>query len=96
MGDSQGEERGHQQPCSSGLQSQAHHLRKEIPHLPTVLLRLIDDFLLITPSRSAATAFLHRLKQGERSPHAKAFEGGTWTKLPAEIPNSRTTSLVEL
>lgn len=34
------------------------------PHLPSVLLRLVDDFLVITPSRAAAEALALRLLKG--------------------------------
>ena len=33
-------------------------------HLPSVLLRLVDDFLVITPSRAAAEALALRLLKG--------------------------------
>ena len=36
------------------------------PHLPSVLLRLVDDFLVITPSRAAAEALALRLLQGAK------------------------------
>ena len=34
------------------------------PRLPSVLLRLIDDFLFITSSRTAAEALVNKLMKG--------------------------------
>lgn len=38
--------------------------RRRGAHLPSVLLRLVDDFLVITPSRAAAEATALRMLQG--------------------------------
>ncbi len=42
--------------------------RRRQPHLPSVLLRLVDDVLVITPSRATAEALALRLLQGARPP----------------------------
>ncbi len=38
--------------------------RRRGAHLPSVLLRLVDDFLVITPSRATAEAMALRMLQG--------------------------------
>jgi hypothetical protein len=42
--------------------------RRRQPHLPSVLLRLVDDVLVITPSRATAEALALRLLQGAPAP----------------------------
>ena len=42
----------------------ARRAARQRERLPSVLLRLVDDFLFITPSRAAAEAVATRLLQG--------------------------------
>ena len=59
--------------CASAVQSQQHPAAHPHVELPSLMMRLIDDFLMITPSHAAAEALALRLVQGETAGPCSSF-----------------------
>ena len=53
--------------------------------LQPVMLRLVDDFLILSPSRAAAEALVSRIMQGVDPCHADHWQSLLWEHIKFEL-----------